>query len=353
MAQASLGGRTDTPPLDRLFDLVPVAPGWVAVALALLLLASFAGLSAAFGGLFDFVAEGGSILDDRNARLGVTLALLAAYLPAARRYAWLGARRNFAALAPRLAERGTELEALEHRFTGASSGRRRLAGGLGLCLMPVALLLVDRDPLLYLHPGYWVVETLFTWSVGAFCCWNLGVFAHATLDTSRRFSELALRVPRIDLLEVEAFAPCARQGLLLALLWLIAASLFGVNLVDRGFLEFGALIGSIALVLASIALVLPSLGAHRRIVAMKQAELAAVNGAIRGQQAALERTSLGARAGVPGLADLLAYRHFVASIREWPFDAPMLRRLALYLLIPLLSWVGGAVVERGVDVLLD
>jgi hypothetical protein len=36
-----------------------------------------------------------------------------------------------------------------------------------------------------------------------------------------------------------------------------------------------------------------------------------------------------------------------------PFDTPTLVRFALFLLIPLGSWLGGAVVERVVDLVLD
>ena len=53
------------------------------------------------------------------------------------------------------------------------------------------------------------------------------------------------------------------------------------------------------------------------------------------------------------LADLLAYKTQVESTREWPFDSSTLLRFGLYLLIPLASMVGGALVERVVDMVLD
>jgi hypothetical protein len=36
----------------------------------------------------------------------------------------------------------------------------------------------------------------------------------------------------------------------------------------------------------------------------------------------------------------------------WPFDAPIRLRFTLFLLLPLGSWLGGALVERAVDTLL-
>jgi predicted MFS family arabinose efflux permease len=40
-------------------------------------------------------------------------------------------------------------------------------------------------------------------------------------------------------------------------------------------------------------------------------------------------------------------------VREWPVDASTLTRFALYLAIPVGSWLGGALVERLVNALLD
>ena len=63
-------------------------------------------------------------------------------------------------------------------------------------------------------------------------------------------------------------------------------------------------------------------------------------------------------ADVPGLAegeamrslnDLLQYRREVNSTSEWPFDVGALSRLALYLIIPPLTWVGAALIENLVD----
>ncbi len=53
------------------------------------------------------------------------------------------------------------------------------------------------------------------------------------------------------------------------------------------------------------------------------------------------------------LADLVTYKTQVESTREWSFDSSTLLRFGLYLLIPVASMVGGALVERVVDTLLD
>jgi hypothetical protein len=47
------------------------------------------------------------------------------------------------------------------------------------------------------------------------------------------------------------------------------------------------------------------------------------------------------------------YEGRIASVPEWPFDTPTIARFGLYLLIPLGSWLGGALVERLLVDLLD
>jgi len=42
------------------------------------------------------------------------------------------------------------------------------------------------------------------------------------------------------------------------------------------------------------------------------------------------------------LPALLAYEARIDDVREWPFDTSNLLRFALFLLIPLASWLGGA-----------
>ncbi len=54
----------------------------------------------------------------------------------------------------------------------------------------------------------------------------------------------------------------------------------------------------------------------------------------------------------PRLGDLLAWRAHVAGVPEWPLDLSVLRRYGLCLVIPLASWVGGALVERLLDTVL-
>ena len=97
-------------------------------------------------------------------------------------------------------------------------------------------------------------------------------------------------------------------------------------------------------------LVLPVRGVQHRIHRAKLAALANLDSELRrARDAALGGEE---RTGGP-LADLLAYRSYIESVREWPFDTSTFARFGLYLLIPVGSWIGGAFVERLVSALLD
>ena len=95
--------------------------------------------------------------------------------------------------------------------------------------------------------------------------------------------------------------------------------------------------------LACVSLLLPLRGLRDSIRRAKQRELAWCHEQIRRAREGSARDS------TLSLADLVAYRGLVEAVREWPLDAPTLRRFALYLVIPLASWLGGALVERMVD----
>ena len=340
VSQAWRSLRAGAPWSDRIFAALPVAPIWVGVGFAVALLLAFALLSAALGGFSEFLAGEETLLQARDARLGVVIVILAAFLPTAHRYAMLGAVRNLEALQPLLAP-GSGGDAVR-----LPSHRRRIAALMGLLLPPLVGLTVDRDPGLYLRAEYWGVEQIWSWSLGAFCGWNLGAFIDTTLACSRRFSEIAGRLERIDLFDLSGLAPFARQGLLFALLWVLLPSVFAVNAVDRDFATSISVLTAICVVVGTTALLLPVLGVHRRIRQAKRAEIGRVEAAMRGDAGALASSAIAGRAPGPSLADLIAYRGWLESRPEWPFDTGMRLRFGLYLAIPLGSWLGGALVER-------
>jgi hypothetical protein len=181
------------------------------------------------------------------------------------------------------------------------------------------------------------VPVLLAWVVGVVRFWRCG-----------------RRGVRVDLLDLAALAPFAGFGLRLALVVLAIpvlmapAAALGLSPAPVELALYG---GVVALGLA--ALVVPSWGLHTAIREAKAAELARVRRALHGDPAALDASPLARDAERLSTLDLALWQDRVEALREWPFDARALRRFGLYLLIPLGSWVGGALVERLVDRLVE
>jgi hypothetical protein len=92
-------------------------------------------------------------------------------------------------------------------------------------------------------------------------------------------------------------------------------------------------------------LLIPMRGVHERLREAKRAETTRVNAALRGEAGALRGSSLAQREHLSP-ADLLAWRAFVESVPEWPIDVSTLGRSFVYVGIPLLGWVGAALVQH-------
>jgi hypothetical protein len=334
-----------------LFAALPVAPVWVGLAIAAALLGLLLVTSAASGDLAALAAEGVPWWRNRDGRLAVLLCILGGFLPAALRYQELGTAQRLRELASSFGWSATERDGIARGFDeGGSRGALR-AGAVGLLLAPLVALLVDRDPTLYLRGDYWRAVNLWTWGLGGFVCAVGGVLVHRVRSDGLHFSALGRDLREIDLLDLGRLAPFARQGLRASLTAIVCLSVFAFNLVDPGFRTVVALIAAVTLPAAAGALLGPVVGVRARIAREKREELARVNAAIRGDRATLRSCAV-ASDPVPGLADLLAYRQFVESVPEWPFDTSMRARIGLYLVIPIGSWIGGALVERVLNALL-
>jgi hypothetical protein len=185
----------------------------------------------------------------------------------------------------------------------------------------------------------------------------MGLAVSVLLRQGLLFMRIGREVGPVDLLDHTALAPFVHTSLRLALLftlWIGSITAFHVDWSGSMALApqiAGAL--PVYLLISGLLFALPLWGIHQRLVAERNAELARVNASIRGDRRALRDSLVAADAEALNGVDLLSYRDHVRSFSTWPLDASVLLRLGLYLGIPLLSWVGAAIVERGIDVLLD
>lgn len=327
---------------ERILDDSPLSPFWAGVLLALGFLLVFFAFELLLGRLAEFEVD----TYREDLRVAVVLSLIAAYLPAA----WLGsvrsARRTADELMPSLTRGDGTLSIAE--AGGFERNGLRKAGMVGVAVLVVVFVFVESTvvnaaALEQMSPEAYFHRVLAIW-IG----WFAGRSAYATWVESKRFEQDGRERLDIDLLDLTSVAPLTRFGLRQALITIGAFSLLALLFYDSqaapNLIWFLLAISLPFLLLAAAALFLPVRGVHDAIVREKANELARVNDQIRRARAG--------SSGHPSLADWIAYRGLVESVRDWPVDAPTLRRFALYLAIPLGSWLGGALMERMVDTFL-
>ncbi|UCE86177.1 MAG: hypothetical protein JSU66_00040 [Deltaproteobacteria bacterium] len=281
--------------------------------------------------------------------------LMIAYTPAALVYGLRGARLDLHALRPALrlseAQFRDRLRALV-TFNGAH-----------LVSLTALLVAVSQLPL-FVGPSpspSWpegrppLGDPRMTWIMlrSAVVVLLLAPLVYTELTVARRFSNLGETCAAVDLLDPTRLAPFARHGLRSVLIWtgltVLTSLLFLVSWAQSTARVALVLI----LVAATAVMLLPVRGVHRRLREEKQSELERVRAALRAERDA----QLSARAGAGGtsarLANLIAYEQRIESARTWPFDPGTLLRFALYVTLGVGSWLGGAVVERLLGLLLD
>ena len=346
--------QTGTPLTQRLAEKPPGSPLRLAFAIAGALFAVFFALEALFGRfalVFGDSSDHWDLEAQINFRLALVMILLVAYLPAAYAIGARGARRTVEELLPFLRARSdaSQLTANSGRFDPV---RLRRAGWIGVAYGFVIPLWTDRSI------GAWFlwrhsIEAIFQRGLVLMIGWFVGRFLYSVWAESRRLSQIGRDEVRVDLLDLRCFAPLTRQGLRYALLVVGMISILALNLFEYdkpGLLTVVVVADALALAAAATALLLPLRGARQAISTAKRSELDWCDSELRRARAAL--TSQSPPSTTATLADLVAWRGVVGAVPEWPLDAPTLRRFVLYLAIPIGSWLGGALVERIVDLVL-
>jgi len=335
---------------SRLFDRVPASPLGVGVGLGVALILAFLGLDLLDGNLRTLLS--GEVAPWRHVevRSAAIIATLFAGVLVTHRYEEAGTRRDLRALLPSLRRVSLANGDRDEEAVGASNPRcLRVVGALGAACITAIVPMLYRDPSRFLHAEtYRLPSVLFDLAVGAALGWATSRTLYASVCQDRAFARLAALVREIDLLDLEPLRPFARRGLRRALRWLLLATIASLAFIDAGYAEAPALVLIGIVAFAMVSLLLPVLGIHARIRAEKLRTLASLRQQIRAERSTPDAGN--ARGG--RLADLLAYEARIAAVREWPIDATTLLRFTLFLLLPLGSWLGSAVVGHAVERLL-
>ena len=273
-----------------------------------------------------------------NAALGLVLAYVCASI-------WLGQRwiqHDFDRLRDVVEASDDEWAAWNERVRAPRTGPRLRAAMLGAA----SGLLVDvvgarASDTATIWPGH----VVWVWILNPVLFATMGMLMSISAERASLYQALGRRA-RVQLGDVARLAPFARAGLRIALLWFVGTSLASVLLVDTDspMLVVSILVTTTGIAVAS--LLAPSRGVHERLRDAKRQELDWLRAAITGASSALRRGDERVASQLPAL---LAWEARVSATSEWPFDAGTVVRFLLFLLVPVGSWLGGALVERVVQ----
>jgi hypothetical protein len=213
-----------------------------------------------------------------------------------------------------------------------------LLGGLGAGIIHNALLLNDETLMQAIAEPDSILSLVITLGI-----WIVMTAAIASLiENAVLFKQLAERV-KVDVFNTRALTPFGSVAVSSTLAMIGAQAAFPLLIAgsDSHWITFAP--GLVATGLPMIFLfLLPVLPVHRRVTGLKKKMLAEVNADI----SVLSRET---SKRYEALEPLLVYRREVLNAPEWPFDTGAVGRLALYLIIPPLTWVGAALIEIVVD----
>ena len=166
------------------------------------------------------------------------------------------------------------------------------------------------------------------------------------------FARLGAYHVKLTLLNTRKLLPFGRVSISASLAIIGALALFPLIGIESGMKLMEILPGAIATLVPLLAMfIVPVWPIHRRLVALKEQQLASLNERIENclgtgdcffpESKVLEE-----------LAPLLGYRREIVQVSTWPFDGGNVTRLLFYMIIPPLTWAGAALIENLVDWLL-
>lgn len=344
----SLPGRT----LDQRLEALPISAASLGALAATGLLLLFAGSELLLGRhrlLMDAPDPAAALRDARDARVAIFHILLAVYVPLATLVVRSRTRAQLLALS-RTPGAGSIAE-LAGQVGRAGPVATWLARALGIgAMVAVTYLSTPRE--------YWSLiwdlgamdpEPRWHRILGLWIGWWIGEFSLTMFAESARMTRSAERLGPLDLLDPAAREPYTRHALALLLASVGLGGIVSLFLFERGYGATVALVWAVSLGVGVAAMWVSLHGIHLRIRDTKAAELSRCRTLLRRARASLDE----GQSPEPPLSDLVAWESRIEAVREWPFDSGALARIGLYGLIPLMSWLGGALVERGVDSLLD
>lgn len=237
------------------------------------------------------------------------------------------------------------------RLDSATARRMLQCAGFGAVMGCVHISLIRGSPAGAWRESFASMSGALT-SIGTLLVWIVMTTVIFTLiEQSIQFGRLG-RHANVALLDTRALRPFARVAIISSLAVIGSLALFPLIGLEGGQNLMESLPGAVAIVgPLLVMLIIPVWPVHRRLAALKAQMLAELNERIRNQLD--DCGTLNPDAGnFQTMLSLLQYRHELDRVSTWPFDLGNLTTFAFYLIIPPLTWVGAALIENLVDLLI-
>ena len=152
---------------------------------------------------------------------------------------------------------------------------------------------------------------------------------------------------KIDLINLDKLMPLTKAGITSTLAFIGAYTFLfieGINISDFDNPALFVLIPSIIALIAT-----PLKGIRKRIIHAKQDEIRLIDRAIDWDKEALKASRLQNNLANINVIDLINYKKTIESLIEIPLIIPTASRFIFYLIIPLLIWIAGSIVDKVID----
>jgi len=177
----------------------------------------------------------------------------------------------------------------------------------------------------------------------------LGFLGLIGLEHSKALADLGRLRCFIDLFHEEPRKAFARSGMRVALAWTGGSGISLMLLLDSPLSYLVTSILLLAMGMGVLSLYLSCRGIRHAVRVEKARCLSKIQRSLAVEMNVFIAAIAPPMTPSPSLAALVAAESRIEAVAEWPLDSALARRFGLILLVPLLSWTGGALVERMVD----
>jgi len=174
----------------------------------------------------------------------------------------------------------------------------------------------------------------------------LQVLVIATSNTLR-FCSLARKHTRVELMDIDSLAPFTNMGVSTILLFVGGYTILPLAIIiNIDLLGPTILVLLVTLPIAIVLMLLPIESIRLKIRTKKDKEIELITRGIQGDVTAIHQTKLAKEADTVSTSNLILYRDVVQNVSERPFNNSHLRRLIVYIIIPICAWLASSLSEH-------